>query len=228
MLKCQLPKVVQRKHQKEETSLDIHYHFRRGCRNLRWLSFQMFEFIVSLPEVTIVPAEQFTWVLLTCSSAMSDQFSHWSQWVQSWATLPALLRKRATVFSPGVVAEGQGANSLCCHSYICKSPSDQSFKSIPSHDIDILLHTTRQCLSPFKIETGARCLKLCLIVLVSCCFCCFCVSCRRWHKRQGLEQLTKRSIHLPSISRAPRHSWNCAGREDPADLLKLFSAARNN
>ena len=77
---------------------------------------------------------------------------------------------KATVFSPGVVAEGQGANSLHCHSYICKRPSDQSFKSIPSHCIDILLHTTRQCLSPFKIQTGTRCLKLCLIVLVCCCF----------------------------------------------------------
>lgn len=72
---------------------------------------------------------------------------------------------KATIFIPEAVAEGQGANSLCCHSYICKRLSDQNFKSIPSHGIDILLRGTRQCLSPFKIKNGAWCLKLCLIVL---------------------------------------------------------------
>lgn len=216
------------RHWKEETSLDIYYHFRRSCRNLRHDC--PFRCLSSSCLCLKLPLSQQNGSPELSSPAPVQRltlFSHLSRWVKSWATLPALLRER-TVFSPGVVAEGQGANSSCCHSYICKSPSDRSFKSVPSHDTDILLHTTRQCLSPFKIQTGARCLKLCLIVLVSCCFCCFCVSCWRWHKRQGLEHLTKRSIHLPSISRAPRHSWNCAGREDPADLLKLFSAAWNN
>lgn len=181
---------------------------------------------MSLLEVAIVTAEWFTWAILSCSCAVSsctepDELP--------CKKLGQSCEEKTTVFSSGVIAGGQGATSLCCHSYTWKRTSDQSFKSIPSHGTDILVHATRQCLSPFKIKTGAGYLRLCLIVLsVCCCFRCFCVSWWRWHKRQELEHLTKRSIHLLSISRAPRHSRNYAGREDPADLWKLFSAAGNS
>lgn len=177
----------------------------------------MFELVMSLPEVTIVTPQQFTWAL-----HLPQFTSEIGLWVMSQATLPALLRESNSFQARSCSWRTRTLPQLHLQE------ATWSFKSIPSLGRDIWLHTTRQCLSPFRIQTAAWCLKLCFIVLCCCCLCCFCVSCCRWHKRQGLEHLTKRSIHLLSISRALRQGWNYATREDPEDLSKLLSIAWTN
>lgn len=164
---------------------------------------------MSLPEVTIVTPQKFTWAL-----HLPQFTSEIGLWVMSQATLPALLRESNSFQARSCSWRTRTLPQLHLQE------ATWSFKSIPSPGRDIWLHSTRQCLSPFRIQTAAWCLKLCFIVLCCCCLCCFCVSCWRWHKRQGLEHLTKRSIHsCPSAGH-----WGRAGTMLQGKILKTFQS----
>lgn len=78
-------------------------------------------------EVPIVTPGRFTWAPPTCPRAMSGQLTseagklcHRQLCRPCWG--------KATVFRPGVVAEGQG-HPLHCHSYICKGHLTEAFNA---------------------------------------------------------------------------------------------------